>query len=72
MIVASMRSAIATPKPICWNMIRSPRAKPEHGDDDQRRAGDDARRRADTEGHGVGRVATHVIALADPAEQETW
>ena len=29
MIVASIRSAIATPKPICWNMIRSPRAKPE-------------------------------------------
>src|SRR5262245_10901165 len=30
MTVASMRSATATPKPICWNMIRSPRAKPEN------------------------------------------
>ena len=28
-IVASIRSATATPKPICWNMIRSPIAKPQ-------------------------------------------
>src|SRR5262249_13268270 len=28
MIVASIRSAAATPKPICWNMISSPLAKP--------------------------------------------
>ena len=28
MIVASARSATATPKPICWNMTRSPDAKP--------------------------------------------
>ena len=28
MIVASISSATATPKPICWNMTRSPRAKP--------------------------------------------
>ncbi len=28
MTVASIRSATATVKPICWNMIRSPRAKP--------------------------------------------
>jgi hypothetical protein len=28
MIVASIRSAAATPKPICWNMISSPEAKP--------------------------------------------
>ena len=28
MIVASISSATATPKPICWNMIRSPIAKP--------------------------------------------
>ena len=27
-IVASMRSATATPKPICWNITRSPAAKP--------------------------------------------
>src|SRR5262245_54358562 len=27
-IVASIRSATATPNPICWNMISSPRAKP--------------------------------------------
>ncbi len=27
-IVASMSSATATPKPICWNMTRSPAAKP--------------------------------------------
>ena len=26
--VASISSATATPKPICWNMTRSPRAKP--------------------------------------------
>ncbi len=30
MIVASISNATATPKPICWNMIRSPRAKPEN------------------------------------------
>ena len=28
MIVASISSATATPKPICWNMTRSPMAKP--------------------------------------------
>ena len=28
MIVASISSATATPKPICWNMTRSPIAKP--------------------------------------------
>jgi hypothetical protein len=28
-IVASIRSATATPNPICWNMIRSPIAKPQ-------------------------------------------
>ena len=28
MIVASRRSATATPKPICWNITSSPRAKP--------------------------------------------
>ena len=28
MIVASISSATATPKPICWNITRSPRAKP--------------------------------------------
>ena len=28
-IVASMSRATATPKPICWNMIRSPIAKPQ-------------------------------------------
>jgi hypothetical protein len=28
MMVASIRSAAATPKPICWNMISSPLAKP--------------------------------------------
>ena len=26
--VASISSEMATPKPICWNMTRSPRAKP--------------------------------------------
>jgi hypothetical protein len=28
MRVASSRGAMAIPKPICWNMTRSPRAKP--------------------------------------------
>jgi hypothetical protein len=28
MIVASINSAAATPKPICWNMTNSPAAKP--------------------------------------------
>jgi hypothetical protein len=28
MIVASISRAAATPKPICWNMISSPLAKP--------------------------------------------
>jgi hypothetical protein len=28
MIVASIRRATATPKPICWNMTRSPIANP--------------------------------------------
>jgi hypothetical protein len=29
MTVASIRRATATPKPICWNMISSPMAKPQ-------------------------------------------
>src|SRR5829696_2506245 len=33
MIVASIRSATATPKPICWNMISSPLEPGENGDD---------------------------------------
>ena len=36
MMVASMRSAAATPKPICWNMINSPAGEAgEDGNDDQ-------------------------------------
>ena len=73
MIVASISSATATPKPICWNMTSvAGREAGEDGDDDQRRAGDDPRRRARRRATTAlaRRRRCCVVALLDPAEQE--
>ena len=71
MTVASSRSAMATPKPICWNITSFPaREAGEDDDDDQRRAGDDPGRRRDASDDRVARRARRVVPLLDPAHQE--
>ena len=71
MIVASISSATATPKPICWNMIRSPRAKPENTATMISAAPVMIRAVEPTPNMTASVVSPRlVVALADPAEQE--
>ncbi len=71
MIVASISSATATPKPICWNITSSPGAKPAKTATMISAAPVMMPRgRGDAERDRLGGVAGLVVALADPAEQE--